>query len=203
MEKGKLYIVSFKLRKEHIKLPINTLKINVTSAQKKNSKYRIAFSPMTPIENLYKDFICFENYWQSGKVYENIDNLKNINWWKKQEKGKKRNPATKNKKILYSIYPNINKKLNYIESRKRVYIPEYYNLIKNNKIILELKEKLLHGENISIYDLDGPKLDNGECTYNLVTLDIIKEKINDERFPLGHGYIICALLLNLILEDII
>ena len=44
-----------------------------TETQSKKSKYRLAFSPMTPIKGGYKGYYCFENYWQSGKVIEGMD----------------------------------------------------------------------------------------------------------------------------------
>ena len=99
-EQPSIYIASFNMRGIHAPLPLNTIKINVTSCQNSNNPYRIAFSPMTPIKNTYKGFYCFENYWQSGKVFENINHQKNILWWKNQIKGKKKNPSTKNNKIL-------------------------------------------------------------------------------------------------------
>jgi hypothetical protein len=37
----------------------NPIKINVTSAQAKTSQNRLAFSPMTPIENGYKGYWNF------------------------------------------------------------------------------------------------------------------------------------------------
>jgi hypothetical protein len=65
---GKMYVASMNMRGRWA----NPIKINVTSSQAKTSKNRIAFSPMQEIINGYKGYYCFENYWQSGKVYENI-----------------------------------------------------------------------------------------------------------------------------------
>jgi len=83
-------------------LPADTKRINVTSAQAKNSIYRINFSPMTEIKDGYKGFYCFENYWQSGKRYQGLENTKDIEeqieWWKKQDKGRRRYPKGKDKK---------------------------------------------------------------------------------------------------------
>lgn len=202
-EQPSIYIASFNMKGVHAPLPYNTIKINVTSCQNSNNPYRIAFSPMTPIKHTYKGFYCFENYWQSGKVFENIDYEKNILWWKKQIKGKKKNPSTKNKKILYSIYPSIQTPLNYIQSRKLIYLPEYYNLIKNNPILIQLKNNFRNGQSYTIYDLDGPRLDDNSPTSCLVTFDLIKKKLNNHIHPFGHGYIIACLLLNINYESLI
>ena len=67
-------------------------KVNVTSAQAKKSKYRVAFSPMQPIEGGYKGFDRFESYWQSGKVWEGIPHAVSVGWWKKQNTAKRRYP---------------------------------------------------------------------------------------------------------------
>lgn len=44
---------------------------------------------MTKIKNRYKGFYYFENYWQSGKRYEDLDVKKQLELWEKQEKGTK------------------------------------------------------------------------------------------------------------------
>ena len=64
----------------------DVVKLNVTSAQRKDSEERIAFSPMTTVEGGCKGFYCFENYWQSGKVFEGVDRDKCVEWMKRQEK---------------------------------------------------------------------------------------------------------------------
>lgn len=47
--------------------------------------------------------------------------------------------------------------MGYIESRKKIYAPIYADLVSNTKPFLELRERVLKGENIQIADLDGPK----------------------------------------------
>ena len=120
-----------------------------------------------------------------------------------KSKVKKKNPSTKNKKILYSIYPSIQTPLNYIQSRKLIYLPEYYNLIKNNPILIQLKNNFRNGQSYTIYDLDGPRLDDHSPTSCLVNFDLIKKKLNYPIHPFGHGYIIACLLLNINYESLI
>ena len=201
MNNGKVYIGSMNIRGEWAKCPNEFKKVNVTSCQSKTSKYRIAFSPMTKIEGGYKNFFCFENYWQSGKVYEGLNNKLDIDkqkkWWLTAEKGYRRYPLGKNKKVLYAKFDHIDDNLLYIPSRKLVYIPEYYNLIKDNEILKNLKQEIINGKNIVIYDFDGPRSDLGIPILEEVTLNFLINKVNDEKFPFGHGYIIAAALLNL------
>ena len=50
----------------------------------------------------YRGYCCFENFWQSGKRYEGVDDEKVIAWWKKQEKGRRRCVIGKGKKITHA-----------------------------------------------------------------------------------------------------
>lgn len=205
--KGKVYIASMNLRGEWASLPNKNIKrVNVTSAQRKKNPFRIAFSPMTEIEGGYKGYNCFENYWQSGKRYEGFDKkdtIEQIKWWKKQSKGKRKYPKGKNKKVLYSTFDENNKKLNYIESRKKIYVPEYFNLIKNKRILNNLKKELEQGKDIAIYDFDGVRTNKGNPTIKELSLELLKIKINDAKHIFGHGYIVGSYLLGLEPKDYI
>lgn len=56
-------------------------------------------------------------------------------------------------------------------------------------------EKIVEsGINVVIYDFDGPKTANGELTCLEVNLELLKEKINDDKFPFGHGYVVAGAL---------
>jgi len=190
---GKVYIASMNCRGEWSQCPDDCLKVNVTSAQGKSNKNRLDFSPMTPIEGGYEGFWNFESFWQSGKVFENIseDNVKN--YWRNLKEPKRRYPGSKGKKVLYSRFEHLpEEKMDYITSRKKVYVPKYFELIKNKEMTNFWKNKLESGNNIVIYDFDGPRKTNGEVTCLEVNLEILKEKINDVNFPFGHGYIIAA-----------
>lgn len=118
---GEVYIASMNMRGTRASYPDNITRIlNVTSTQAKNSSERLTFSPMSPIVNKYKGFYCFENYWQSGKIYDNIDKETYVNWWKCLECGKRRYPSMRGKKVLYSDYDGIQR--DYITSRKDIYV---------------------------------------------------------------------------------
>ena len=47
---------------------------------------------------------------------------------------------------------------------------------------------------VVVYDFDGPRADDGAPECRELTLDLLREKINDMRFPFGHGYVVAALL---------
>ena len=201
---GKIYIGSMNMRGSWAPRPDNTKLINVTSMQGKNSEFRKDFSPMSPVEGKYKGYYCFENYWQAGKVFENMDRNKYIDWWKNQTKGKRRYPNSKGKKILHGRYKNkknIYENYDYINSRKNIYVPYYYNLMKKTKSFKKCHEVVKNGQDVIVYDFDGPRTADGNPTYLLVTKKMLKEKINDPSFPFGHGYIVAASLANIKPKD--
>ena len=192
-----VYIASMNLRGTWAPCPENTTRVNVTSAQRKDNPFRLAFSPMTPIVNKYKGFYCFENYWQSGKRYPDIPAKTITDWWKKQTKGKRRFPDGKNKNVLYAKFHHINDNLGYIDSRKQVYVPEYYELIKDNSVLIDLKNRLTSGESFTVYDFDGIRDNNGNPTSAEVNLELLQDKILDTRTPFGHGYVVAAAIMDI------
>ena len=195
---GKVHIGSMILRGPHASIPSGFKRVNVTSAQRKNNPHRLAFSPMTPREKRYKGYWNFEAYWQSGKVYPGIDRIKQLLWWKKvghNGKPKRRYPNSKNKKVEYSQW-NGGKKMNYIESRKEVYVPEYYNLIKDEKALESLKNYHKRGGNIIIYDFDGP-FDGKVPIIEKVNKELLIKKINDPSRSFGHGYVVAGAILGI------
>ena len=195
---GKIYIASMNMRGIWADpLVDNSIKINVTSAQAKASKNRIDFSPMTEIVNGYKGYWNFESYWQSGKVYEDIPIEKTKKWWKNLKEPKRRFPNSKGKKILYALFDENDEKMDYITSRKKVYIPEYYELIKDKEMIIYWKNKLNAGYNLTIYDFDGPRTNDGNVLCLELTKELLIEKINDTIFPFGHGYIVGACIADI------
>lgn len=198
MTKGKIYIASMNLRGKHAKMiDENSIKINVTSAQAKNNKNRLDFSPMTPVEGGYKNYWNFESYWQSGKVFEGIPEKVSKAWWRSQKTPKRRFPKAKNHKVLYAHFDNNPLIMDYITSRKKVYVSEYYELIKNREMTKYWKNIVNSGKSITIYDFDGPRTENGDVTCLEVTKELLINKINNEKFPFGHGYIVAGLLADI------
>jgi hypothetical protein len=94
-------------------------------------------------------------------------------------------------RVLFSAWPDyMEKEMQWVQSRKEVYVPEYSALIRNRVSTKELKALLESGKDIMIYDLDGPKLADGTPTTLEVTLDVLRNKINATDFPFGHGCVL-------------
>lgn len=213
---GNVYIASMNMRGKWAPKPkSNNIEIlNVTSAQGKANKNRRDFSPMTQfiesfsseseIKDGYRGYWNFESFWQSGKVFENIPEKTTKEWWVKCKEAKRRYPKSKDKRVLYSHFDHLpNEKMDYITSRKKVYVPEYFNMIKKREMSLLWRNKIISGKDIVIFDFDGPRLDDGSVTCLKVTPELLKEKINDPHFPFGHGYIVASLLLDINIESYI
>lgn len=107
---------------------------------------------------------------------------------------------------LYHFYNN--EKLDYINARKKIYLPEYVRLVKKEPLFYELKQKLSHGKNLLIVEGDGPQsksLDYYKSRYNVTddfivnkTMDATEKNIdimlNDTKHPFGHGYCLALAL---------
>ena len=116
-----------------VKLDPESLNLNVTIAQAKLSLDRRYFSPMTLIEGGYYGYWNFESRWQSGKIFEGIDEKISKDWWKAQNEPKRRYHKGKGKKVLYVRFEGYeyNGNMDYVTSRKEVYCKEYYDLIND------------------------------------------------------------------------
>jgi len=158
----------------------------------------------------------FESFWQYGKVYPLIyDADKKVVagvdekgdptpafWdWRKRfyastTKKEVRHPAfppkIHHRDCLYMVYFEEGKlkKLNYVESRKKIYIPEYAKLIVNTPSYKKLKEMVEKGEKIGLADFD--------CwNYYGKDLDLpvtMAQAVNDPNHKVGHSYVIKMLL---------
>lgn len=202
-QRGTIYIASMNLRGQWAER-INPLSspLNVTSAQSTKSLNRLDFSPMTAAPGGYKGYLCFENYWQAGKVYEHVSHAVSKGWWLKQLKPHRRYPGSKGKKVLHSVFvvDNVVAKLNYIESRKLVYVKEYSDYIRNSKMLQYWKKHLDGGHDITIYDFDGPRMHDGGVQCLKLTNELLVDKINDPIHPFGHGFVVGALLASIPIE---
>jgi hypothetical protein len=161
----------------------------------------------------YKGFANFEAYWQSGKVFRDIDEDKTMKFWKnvgkvkksgERDKPKRRFPGSKGKEVLYSKFPGFdNQKMDYVTSRKEVYVPLYEEMIKDKEMALYWKGLVADGQDVAVYDYDGPRLIDGRETIKEVTMELLKEKINDTRFPFGHGYVVASYIAGHDISEVI
>ncbi|MEO0236632.1 MAG: hypothetical protein ABIN35_00170 [candidate division WOR-3 bacterium] len=199
-QSGKIYIASMNLRGIRAPKPHpNCLSLNVTSAQARDAPERHDFSPMSAIEGGYKGYFCFENYWQSGKVFEGIPHQQSQRWWLSLKEPKRRYPMGKGRKVLYAIFNG--QQYGYIESRKHVYVPEYYQLILNKPSLIKWQNLINQGHDVVIYDFDGPRSSTSEPLCLELTKELLIDKINDSTHPFGHGYVVGATLMGLVPQD--
>jgi hypothetical protein len=97
--------------------------------------------------------------------------------------------------------------LDYIESRKRIYLPLYTDLVRKTNDFIKLKQRYDKGENLLIVEIDGPHYESMNyykknynvsndfiSTDNIVdaTVDNLKILLNDSKYPFGHGYCLAA-----------
>lgn len=104
--------------------------------------------------------------------------------------------------------------LNYIESRKKIYVPIYVEAAKRCPTFDSLKARLENGENLLIvevdlcheesmahyvqeYDVPNDFIVNGTM---LVTKENLSIMLNDSKHPYGHGYCLSAALLDIEIE---
>lgn len=104
----------------------------------------------------------------------------------------------------------VTKLLNYVESRKKVYVPVYCNLAKQDDKFTKLKEMLAERTNLLICEVDGPhqedmpyykekyNIKNDFIVSNtmLVNKKNIQIMVNDTKRPFGHGYCLALALLD-------
>ena len=57
------------------------------------------------------------------------------------------------------------KPLNYLEPREQIYVPIYKNLVRPQKQFIELRCRLREGENLLIFEVDGPHQESLDYIY--------------------------------------
>ena len=84
----------------------------------------------------------------------------------------------------------------YIESRHKVYVPEYADLIRGTRVLAEIRAILDEGTDVLILDNDAPpKTERPEGRE--MTQALWDAAIDDPALPFGHGYVVAGLLANL------
>lgn len=185
-------------------------------------------------------FNCFENMWQFDKVYsgktvfEKIITKKNRQdiefiasdpdgnptdeWFKIRKFGASADFAYRHPYIgtpLYHYYRNEEGKeerLGYVESRKKIYIPEYAKLVYNNPSFNRLKEIVNSGKKLALVDFDGynyynkdymkglfekDKKKNPSLTLtaeNYKAINTLKDVTECSRLIAGHAFVLKMML---------
>lgn len=180
--------------KDREKIDNSVLFINTTSQNKAMSSFLSPFylGPCDiPQFNLKACNV--ENAWQYSKVYESqVDEYNNPNstYYEWAKKGflnsyAQRYPMGKGKKPLYTFWNN--QKLDYIQARKKVYIPLYVNAILNNlasvNFIMNMQKS---NQDIILWDFDG----YDHLKDNLSLNDVF----NNPHKKAGHGFVLYGLI---------
>jgi len=156
------------------------------------------------------------------KAETHIDPLgnPNSNYWLWREKGRAnpypvRYPVGFNHRseCLYSLLDigdNTYLEMDYIESRKMLYLPEYVKAVRQEPLFHSLVRKLEEGKNLLIIEVDGPheeSLNYYKEKYNvsddfiqrdtmLATENNLNIMLNDPKHPFGHGYCLAWAMLS-------
>jgi len=134
-----------------------------------------------------------ENLWQSSKVYKcHLDEDDNPSpeyflWRNKicDDTKAQRYPMGKGAKPVYSFWNG--EKISYIEARKRIYIPAYYNSVKNTpafetlKMLCETSE-----EDMYLWDFDGYRHEQLGMS--------LDDVVNCEYKKMGHAFVLLMML---------
>ena len=174
------------------KLPDTSIVIDTTS---KSDNWSRGLSPfLVPCGHLYGNYysINVENGWGGSKVYKEFDDNgkpkpEYFIWAQKiwRDKWAHRYPMGKGKIPLYSWWDG--QSLDYIEARKKIYVPIYARGVIKTKAF----KKLLYiyrtiKKDIYLIDFDG---------YNHIEMGkSMTEVLNDPHMRMGHAFVIYSLL---------
>lgn len=134
-----------------------------------------------------------ENAWQYSKVYDEFFDKENdaikLEYfdWRLSGYNKswaERYPIGKGRKALFSLLDG--KRLNYIEARKKIYVPLYSGAVLKTKEYQILVEEYKEKKDIVILDFDAYDHRKLGMTY--------KDVINDKSKKMGHGFVLAAML---------
>ena len=184
-----LYVESFKNK---FTLPDDVIIIDTTS---RSNNWTKEFSPFTIYGgHLYGNYYAknVENAWQASKVYKQYDDNgkpkpEYFDWANKiwLSKYAYRYPMGKGVKPEYGWWDG--KKLDYVESRKKIYVPIYSRgVVKTSAFQKLLDIYRTTSKDIYLIDFDG---------YNHIKMGkSLKDVLNDPTMKMGHGFVIFALI---------
>lgn len=158
-------------------------------------------------------------YWQHGVETHYENEMLLPAYWIWREKGFHHNTAVRypvgfqhRTKCLFCILSLEDQThLGYITSRKKIYAPVYCDLAKKQVAFQRLQQRLQHGENLLILEVDGPhqeSMDYYKQNYHgcgtfiqndtmLANEENLTIMLNDEKHPFGHGYCLAMSLLGM------
>jgi hypothetical protein len=194
---GRVYVASMNMCGEWAPLPEWATTVDAMSEQA-TQKYRRDFSPMS-LPAFDDEMVCFENAWQSLKEHEHVPWEQSRTWWQKQTTGKRRYPRGKGKRVLWVHFGG--EQLDCVAARKKVYVPEYNEKMRVTESFRNLRRRVENGEDVVVMDFDGPRTPKGKVACKLLTVELLRDKIEDVTMPFGHGYVVAAGLAGVATAD--
>ena len=103
-------------------------------------------------------------------------------------------------KCLASLYWNGTswEYIGYLDGRKKIYWPNYYNAVIKQPDFYKLKDMLNQGKNLLIVEVDGPK----DMKTILIDREVLKDKLYNLNDAFGHGYCLAASLLDINISEL-
>lgn len=151
---------------------------------------------------LDKQLMCsqtFERYWQGSKIYEKelkdgvlqkcffVERGKMQELEKEDKKRRRRKYPVKDGLPISSLY--YGQLMDYITSRKLVYVPIYMHLVRQLPEYMDLYQRVKNGENLLIVGPDGRDISIDENT--------MRAELENPMYPFGHEMVICSMLKNI------
>lgn len=149
----------------------------------------------------FRGYPNFEAWWQARKRYKKdglpISKNKSAKidaWWKKQTTPKRRCTIAHPRDGYTVSHAEDDEGVHhgYIESREKLYVPQYLKLMKDREALAKCKKLRDEGKDLVFMDFDGPKDADGKHTCVEVTVETLRKCMQDTRFPFGHGFVVAA-----------
>lgn len=214
--KPRIFVAGKPKRGSSVKFPVQEgcLRVDVTSGAGlilQREPERVLAKELSPL--LIGDECPFENTWQYSKVYPQLGHWENGKPTQKWEEWRQSGLKKRKRGKGVRTPPEVSKQrkadpedwkprcawwngeeLGYIESRKKIYVPEYAKLIRKSRAFAALM-----GKDVLIIGIDGPPLDKYPNGFE-VTEERLVEALNDPTHPFGHSYVVAAELAGIELK---
>jgi hypothetical protein len=176
------------------KIPEGAIVIDTTSNSGQYRDLSPFVLPAPPAKN-------FENLWQFSKVYKKhimpIDGYPDASWYKWRDAGYSnsraiRYPMGKGAIPEYSLWNG--EKLEYIQARKKIYVPEYAKNVIETSAFKRLKHIYQDCYNTKLILLDYDAYDHQSLGMTL------KDVINNPNRKMGHAFVLIMMLTGVLEE---
>lgn len=196
------------------------LNLNCLNFFTNNVAYNIPLYELTPYYLKDSEGHIFENIWQGSKCYQSVDaqhevKANKVIWshpaethiidgkitpqfwawraklWNNPYAVRYPNGYYGRHKCLCALWYDNGKweTLQYVPARKKIYCKVYCTLVQNTTAYKMLKELHDKGHSLQICEMD--------VRPGLITEDVLRTELNNDKQPFGHGYVLSACLLGL------